>query len=374
MSDYTKKTNGITVTNKFLNSDGSKKTTLDAMIDSRATPTSSSSGLQNTGAINVNVDKRFQAPTPSTTSGAKTTSTGATSGSASGSSSSSSSSNDKGSYGAYMQLAVAQMASNQARAEAALAAQKAAAQEAYDRGMNYLNSAYNSQKSSLGSNYDSTIGQLTDSYNRSNTNVNNDANRSLRQAYINKMINEKNLAQQMSAQGLSGGASESTLAKLYNNYGNSRNNIENTRANNLSDLEQTLNTNKASALQTYNNALADLENRRMQYAMSLEDALANNQVSATQNYQNALTSNNDSYLSALGNALDQMNKYNFTPSEVTNDIALANVIQNAYDTSSNYNKILNNALQENGVTTSALQQSANNNNYLAALLKGLYNA
>ena len=299
--------------------------------------------------------------------------TGKTSSSSSGTSSSKkTSSDDKGAYGAYMQLAAAQLASNQARAEEAARAQREAAQNAYNRGMGYLNDAYNSQRGNLGSSYNSTMSQIADSYNRSNKNVNSDADRSLRQAYINRMMNEKNLNQQLTAQGLSGGASESTLARLYNNYGNSRNSIENTRAGNLSDLEQTRNTNEASALQAYNNALADLESRRMQYAMNLENALANNEISATQNYQDALSSGNAAYMDALGTALDQMNRYNFTPSEVTNDIALANVIQNAYDNSSNYNKIVNNAMADAGVTQTQLANSNANNSYLQALLKGLY--
>jgi hypothetical protein len=69
--------------------------------------------------------------------------------------------------------------------------QREAAQRAYDRGMSSLNNAYNSQINSLSSNLNSTRGQLADSYNRSKSNVNRDAESSLRQAYINNMLSQK---------------------------------------------------------------------------------------------------------------------------------------------------------------------------------------
>lgn len=298
---------------------------------------------------------------------------GSSSGSKSGSGSSSGSSSGTGSYGAYMQLAAAQAAANQQRAAEAAAAMRAAAQNAYDRGMSNLNAAFDSRMRALGDNFNSTKDQLGQALNSSTDSVNKDADRSLKQAYINRMMNERNLNQQLSSQGLSGGATESTLARLYNNYGNSRNSIEGTRADNLTDLNNTYNTNLASALQAYNNAVADAEAQRAQMMNNLENALANGQISAEENYQNALNSNNSAYMDALGNALDQMNRYNFTPSEVLNDIQLANVIQNAYNTSSNYKNAINQGMADSGVTNGVLDATANNN-YLAALLRSLYNA
>lgn len=299
-----------------------------------------------------------------TTSNAKTPSTG--SGSSGGSGGGTPTTN-KRAFGAYMQLAAAQAAANENRAAQAAAAQRAAAQAAYDRGMATLTNAFNSRINGLSDNYNSTLGQLRSSYDNSSKNVNQDADNSLRQAYINRMMNEKGLNQQLSSQGISGGAAESTLAKLYNNYGNSRNNIENTRANNLSDLEQNFNTNQANALQAYNNAVADAEAQRAQYMMNLENALANNEIGISQNYQDALNSNTSSYLAALSDALDQMNKYGFTPTDVTNDINLASLIQQTMTPQSLYNR--SNALGEadSGVNNYTLP-SAN----IEALLRSLY--
>ena len=337
-------------------------------------PTTTPSTQQKYG-ININVDKRFQAPSWYSAKDNSNVKSGTSSGSVSGSSSKSSGSASSGSgaYGAYMQLAAAQAAANQQRALEAANSMRAAAQSAYDRGMNNLNSAFNSRLQNLSDNLNATRDQLSQSYNSSANTVNQDADRSLKQAYINNMLNRKNLNQQLSSQGLSGGATESTLARMYNNYGNARNSIEGTRADNITNLNNTYNTNLANALQAYNNAVSDAQSQRMQYANSLENALANNQISAEENYQNALNNNNSAYLNALGTALDQMNRYDFTPSEVLNDITLANVIQNAFNTSSNYKNAVAQAEANNGVTNSELA-NPNNNAYLMAMLKSLYNA
>lgn len=307
-------------------------------------------------------------PTSGNTSSASSKKTS----SSSGSGSSSSSTGNGGAYGAYMQLAAAQLAANNQRASERANAIRDMAQNAYNRGMSNLQNAYNTRVQNLADNLNSTRQQLGQAYDSSARNVNQDADRSLKQAYINRMMNERNLNQQLSSQGLSGGATESTLARLYNNYGNSRNSIEGTRADNLNELNNTYNTNLANALQAYNNALTDAESQRMQYANQLENALSNNQIAAEENYQNALNNSNSAYLSALGTALDQMNKYKFTPSEVLNDIKLANVIQNAYNNSSNYKNAVNQASANSGVSNTELEQQGNNN-YLAALLKSLYN-
>ena len=80
------------------------------------------------------------------------------------------------------------------------------------------------------------------------TDTTNDA---LKQAYINKMQTLRNLPQQMSAQGLNGGASATTLASMNNNYGNARNQLETERLKQLANLQN-----------TYQNNLAQLEAQR----------------------------------------------------------------------------------------------------------------
>ena len=189
------------------------------------------------------------------------------------------------------------LAQQQAMVEAAAAAKRQAAQDAYNRGMNALNSAYSNSKDLLGQNYDSSLGTMQDAYDYGVEGVNRQADKTQNQAYINYMLSKRDLPQMMTAQGINGGAAESTLASLANQYGNSRNEIDVGRNSSLGDLLQNLNANKASALQAYNSSLADLESRRMAYQMELENALAQQIVSAANTRYDALADIGNTYLS-----------------------------------------------------------------------------
>ena len=166
-------------------------------------------------------------------------------------------------------------AQQQAAAAALEAQRRAAAQAAYDRSMAALNNSYNTMKNGLNSNYDSTLGQLEQNYNTGVSGVNKQADNAQQQAYINYMMNKRDMGQQLAAQGLSGGASESALAGMYNNYGNSRNTIDSGRNDSLADLMNDWNTNKASALQAYNNQLSEMEMQKANAVQQLENNLAN---------------------------------------------------------------------------------------------------
>lgn len=188
------------------------------------------------------------------------------------------------------------LAQQQAIANAAAAAKRQAAQQAYDRSMNALNGTYNSVRDMLQQNYNSSIGTMTESYNNGVAGVNRQADKTQNEAYINYMLSKRDLPQMMAAQGINGGAAESTLAGLQNNYGNSRNDIDVERNGNLTDLLQSFNANKASALQALNSRLADLENRKMAYQMQLEQALQEGLVSAANARYDALADIGNTYL------------------------------------------------------------------------------
>lgn len=99
--------------------------------------------------------------------------------------------------------------------------------------------------------------------------LNTDTDRALQEAYINKMLSLLHLPQDMTAQGLGGGASETTLGSLYNNYGNARAKLEserqrqlagllNTHQNNLAQLRAQRASGAQTALNAYNTQLAKL--------------------------------------------------------------------------------------------------------------------
>lgn len=140
-----------------------------------------------------------------------------------------------------------------AQLQAAQEAQRRAREEAY-------NKAAAAQKSA----YDSNVSQL-----------NSTTNKALQEAYINRMLQQRNLQQQLSAQGISGGASETTQASMLNNYQNSRNDLETERARQLANLMQTYQNNMAALEQQK----ASGENASLdQYQTALSNLAANNGV------------------------------------------------------------------------------------------------
>lgn len=254
--------------------------------------------------------------------------------------------------------------------------QREAAQQAYDRGMSSLNSAYENQLSSLLNNLNSTRNQLKSSYNQSRDSINADAENALRQAYINRMLSEKNLGQQMSALGLNGGATETTLAGMLNNYGNARNNIHTTANTNLANLEGKYNDSLAQAQQAYNSAVANANLQKAQYAMNLEDALANNQIGAVNNYQNYLQQNDDRYLSLLQSAIANGADISNLPINVSNGVNSLTMTQ-ANNTPSNSSRyaLLQSLMNGGGQNANNIQALAATNpaasNYLSAILRQL---
>lgn len=170
----------------------------------------------------------------------------------------------------------------------------AKAQDAYNRNMGIVNDLYSSAKDRLNENYDESVGILDRNNARNKNSINADAENAMRQAYINNMLSRKSLQQAMTAQGLNGGATETTRASMENNYGNARNNIDTTRNKNLADLAMQYENNLAGLRQQLNSGLSDLDERRMNYAMQINNAL-----------QNSLDSYGERILNIIQNAREQ---------------------------------------------------------------------
>lgn len=110
----------------------------------------------------------------------------------------------------------------------------------------------------LRANYNNARSKLDSSFASGEADLNQDANEALREAYIDSMLNQKALNQQLLGQGITGGAAESILARAYNNYGNNRNAIERNRMDRLTSL-----------LNNYQGTLGDIENS---YLAGMADA------------------------------------------------------------------------------------------------------
>ena len=183
------------------------------------------------------------------------------------------------------------------------------AKKGYDEGKATVDSNYKNQVDALLKNLDSTKAQLTENYNRSQKNLNEDAENSLRQAYINNMLSQRNINQRLSAMGINGGATESTLLNMNNEYGNRRNDINTTLNRSLADLAGTYNNNIAAALRDYNTGVASAQNAQANAMLDLSGKLYDNYMQAERDRQGYLTQDQSDYYALLRDAAE----YGVTP-------------------------------------------------------------
>lgn len=239
----------------------------------------------------------------------------------------------------------------------AILAQKQAALKSAQKS---VNKAYDKKIGLLGDNYNAGVENLRSQYNNSANVLQNDAAKSLKEAYINKMLTQKTLGQQLSAQGFSGGATESTMAGLHNNYGNARNDINTTLNDNLTSLNNTLQNNLANLRQNYNSALADAETAR-------SNALAQLSLDNTKADLSSLLSSNSTFMRQIQDALANQAAYEGTPTEANNPVAYVNTQQvNDMGNATQYAKYLNMAKE-----IAQLPYSDNNTIVQALNSKGL---
>lgn len=218
-------------------------------------------------------------------------------------------------------------------------ARQQAAQNAYNSNMSALENAYAKRLAGLDSNLASTKDLLASSYGNSRDALNASAEKSLQEAYINRMMNERNLRQQLNAQGLNGGASESAIASMLNNYGTSRNNINTATADSLRSLEEAYNNNIANAQQKYNDAVGDAADTNLAYKMQLENDLANGVASSYSDLYSALANMDSNYANSMTNLIN-------------NQSAASADLQQAL-----YNTMLKNSLNPSNVTVSGSTSS-----------------
>lgn len=184
-----------------------------------------------------------------------------------------------------------------------------AAQDAYDRSKALLDEAYNTASGNYANIYNSGKNQLGKAYENSLGKINANATDAFRQAYVNRMLSEKNLSQRLAAMGISGGASESAMAGLLNNYGNARNGIQRTLDSNRNDLEMNYSSNLNDLYNAYQSQMAALDqNRASQLAQLLNNL--NNQIAGVQSdYFSMMAKNPELLRQALGAATANMNAY-----------------------------------------------------------------
>lgn len=190
-------------------------------------------------------------------------------------------------YADYMSFLERQRAEQQAARNAAAEAARRAQQGQYDANVKKLNTA---------------------------------ADDAQRQAYVNYMMSKRDMGQQLSAQGLSGGAAESTWAGLYNGYGNSRASTEKSRLENLGDLQQTLQNNLAQIeQQRLSGDQADIKD----YYSNLASLAAQNMQAKLSMQQGSGSSGSDITRSAAYKRALELFMQGASKDEITDDLLLA---------------------------------------------------
>ena len=211
-----------------------------------------------------------------------------------------------------------------------------AAQNAYENSMNALSNAHGQQRNALESSFNTGRGVLDNSYNNSLGKIDNDAKKTLQESYVNRMLTQKNLGQQLAAQGISGGASESAMAGIANNYGNSRNSINETWNNNKADLSNTYQNSLAQLVQSYNSDLAQLESNYANQQSALNSNLENGIADGVGDYSSMLMSN-PKLFAALSSTQNSMNAYNPVATAAINGTDAVNTQQsNDMGSATNY--------------------------------------
>ena len=136
---------------------------------------------------------------------------------------------------------------------------------------------YNSLVDAAKSRYDNALTQRQQSYDKAVGDVNGASERAMQQAYLSNELQKRNIGQHLAALGRSGGASETALLNMANNYGNARGTIDQNRTSQLGTLASELSKGKASDLDTYNSAKAgydyDYQNRLANLANAAQEKL-----------------------------------------------------------------------------------------------------
>lgn len=118
---------------------------------------------------------------------------------------------------------------------------------AYEHLMQVYDAALEAQRARRRAAYEAAAREQQRLYEQNVSKVNEAADRALQEAYVNRMQSARTMGQQLAAQGLNGGYSETTAAGLHNSYSNARNALETERSSQLNELGMTYQNNMAAA-------------------------------------------------------------------------------------------------------------------------------
>ena len=158
----------------------------------------------------------------------------------------------------------------------------------YNTLLDLLANNYGDFLNALGLNYSDTEALLNGQFTNSKNELEAARRRALQEAYISRMMQEKSLSDQLDAYGLTGGAAESVMANMRNNYANNRYQVEENLQNNLRQLLQQYLENLAGARDRYNNSLMNAQTNRFNALADAAQTRSNQRDNAIGDLYNTL--------------------------------------------------------------------------------------
>ena len=119
-----------------------------------------------------------------------------------------------------------------------------------------LNEAKTQRETAAAANRDALLGNIGQMYTTGVQKVNTAADEAQRQNYIAQQMQQRNMGQQMAANGLTGGATETAMLALANAYGDNRRQTEQARMEQVAALEDSRAQQVTAAHTAYNDSMA----------------------------------------------------------------------------------------------------------------------
>lgn len=202
----------------------------------------------------------------------------------------------------------------------------------YDRSMGYVNQGYEEGRSASEQARDEAINLAQALYEMGEQTQNRQTEKGLRSQYISYLKGMRNMNQQLAAQGINGGASETALLNALNGYEGNRSDMYEANLAALGALRQQQMQSDSDAQQAYLNKVADLIAQRTQNQLGVENTRAtgesnyagmksdaintrsNQTLQAQQAFQNwasdlvnQRSSNENTYATAIANLMNDKN-------------------------------------------------------------------
>lgn len=183
----------------------------------------------------------------------------------------------------------------------------------------YLREAAEARQRELEAQYQRALGQLQSAYDRGKGALATNSDEAKRQAYINYMNGRRNLNQELSMNGINGGATESILANLYNEYGN----------------------NRAAIDKQYADALNQLGVQYEQGVANLGDNYGGNYADVLTDYYNGMAAYKQKYASDLAKMIGKNSASNATTASANNGYSASEIVTALNSVGANRNGLKN---------------------------------